>query len=209
MILKDDVVHCLYQTIGTLADTIGMKEAYMPEHQHNVSRIARAVAQMMHLDRDIVDGVRIGATLHDFGIIRIPTALLNKPGKLTDQEYEIIKQHPVHGYQILKSIDFPWPVARMVLQHHERLDGTGYPGGMSGSEIILEARIIAVADVMDSMTSDRPWRKAMPVEAGLDELRKNRGTKYDAHVVDTCIDLYTNQSQRLDPDYYRNGGGRY
>jgi HD-GYP domain-containing protein (c-di-GMP phosphodiesterase class II) len=157
----------------------------------------------MGLDNDTIDGVRIGALLHDFGIIRIPSAILAKPNKLTPEEYEIMKQHPVHGFQILKSIDFPWPVGKMILQHHERLDGSGYPGGISGDDIILEARIIAVADIMDSMTSDRPWRRALPIETALDEIKKGRGTKYDPAVVDACIDIYTNRKQLLDPDYYK------
>lgn len=205
MILKDQVVHCLYQTVRTLADTISLKEPHTPAHQSQVAQAVRCMGQLMKLDADIVDGARIGATLHDFGIIRIPSEILNKPGKLTDQEYEIMKQHPVHGYQILKSIDFPWPVGRMVLQHHERLDGSGYPGGIKGTEIILEARLIAVADVIDSMTSDRPYRKALPVEQALEEVQKGRGTKFDPAVVDAAVELYTNQRERLDPDYYRRG----
>jgi HD-GYP domain-containing protein (c-di-GMP phosphodiesterase class II) len=201
-VMKDQVVHCLFQIVRVLADTIGLKESFTPEHQSSVANIARTISQVMHLDKDIIDGIRIGATLHDFGILRIPSDILNKPSKLTDQEFEIMKQHPVHGFNILKGIEFPWPVGRMVLQHHERMDGSGYPGGISGSEIILEARIIAVADIIDSMTSDRPYRKALTVEAALDEIKKGRGTKYDGSVVDAAVDLYTNQRQRLDPEYY-------
>ena len=203
-VLKDQVVHCLYQTVRTLADTIALKEPNTPAHQNNVSQITRCIGQILKLDIDLIDGARIGATLHDFGIIRIPSEILNKPGKLTDQEYEIMKQHPVHGYQILKAIDFPWAIGRMVLQHHERLDGSGYPGGIKGSEIILEARMIAVADVMESMTSDRPYRKALPYETALEEIKKYKGIKYDSAVVDATVELYTNQRERLDPDYYRN-----
>lgn len=202
-ILKDEVIHCLFQTIRVLADTIGLKDTLTPQHQNNVARIARAIAQIMCLDRDIVDGIRLGATLHDFGILRIPGEILSKTTPLSEEEYEVMKQHPVHGFNLLKGIDFPWPVGRMVLQHHERIDGSGYPGGLKGSEIILEARIIAVADVMDSMTSDRPYRKALPVEVALDELKKNKGIKFDASVVDACVELYTNQRNRLDPDFYK------
>jgi HD-GYP domain-containing protein (c-di-GMP phosphodiesterase class II) len=200
---KEQVILSLYQTVRTLSDTIGFREAYTPGHQNDVAQLARTIAQVMGLDADTIDGIRIGATLHDFGIIRIPTDILNKPDKLTPQEYEIMKQHPVHGYQILKAIEFPWPVGRMILQHHERLDGSGYPGGISGDDIILEARIIAVADIMHSMTSDRPWRKALPVETALDEIKKGRGTKYDAAAVDACVDLYTNHKELLDPGHYR------
>lgn len=201
-ILKDQVVHCLFQIVRTLGDTIGLKEEYTPKHQSNVAQIARTISQVMCLDRDIIDGIRIGATLHDFGILRIPTEILTKPSKLTEQEFEIMKQHPVHGFNMLKSIDFPWPVGRMVLQHHERMDGSGYPGGISGSEIILEARIIAVADVVESMTSDRPYRKALSEQAAMEELKAGRGTRYDKSVVDACVELYTNQRHRLDPEYY-------
>ncbi|MDD9901758.1 MAG: HD-GYP domain-containing protein [Alphaproteobacteria bacterium] len=201
-VYKDELVHCLFQTVRVLADTIGLKESFTPAHQSNVANIARTIGQIMCLDRDIVDGVRMGATLHDFGILRIPSGILNKPSKLTEEEFEIMKQHPVHGFNMLKGIDFPWPVGRMILQHHERLDGSGYPGGISGSEIILEARIIAVADIVDSMTSDRPYRKALPVEEALDELKQGRGTKYDPDVIDACVELYTNQQHRLEPEYY-------
>lgn len=201
-ITKDQVILSLYQAVRTLSDTIGLKEAYTPGHQHNVAHLSRTIAQVMGLDADTIDGLRIGATLHDFGIIRIPSEILSKPSKLTPQEYEIMKQHPVHGFQILKSIEFPWPVGKMILQHHERLDGSGYPGGISGDDIILEARIIAVADVIDSMTSDRPWRRALPLDAALDELKKGRGTKYDPAVVDAVLEIYTNRSQLLDPHHY-------
>lgn len=201
-VTKAQVVLSLYQTVRTLSDTIALKEVYTATHQHNVSHLARTIGQVMGLDPDVVDGIRIGATLHDFGIIRIPTDILNKPGKLTEQEFEIMKQHPVHGFQILKSIDFPWPVGRMVLQHHERLDGSGYPGGISGDNIIPEARIIAVADIVDSMISVRPWRKALPITTALDEIRAHKGVKYDSAVVDACVEIYTNQPRLLDPEYY-------
>jgi putative two-component system response regulator len=201
-ITKEQVILSLYQCVRTLSDTIGLKEAYTPGHQHNVAQLSRTIGQVMGLEREIIDGLRIGATLHDFGIIRIPTEILSKPGKLTPTEYETMKQHPVHGFQILKNIEFPWPVVKMILQHHERLDGSGSPGGISGDDIILEARIIAVADIMDSMTSDRPWRKALPIEVALKEITDGRGTKYDAAVVDACIDIYTNRRELLDPDHY-------
>ena len=202
-VTKEQVVLSLYQTVRTLADAIGLKEVYTPGHQNTVAQLARTIAQVMGLDSDVIDGVRIGATLHDFGIIRIPADILGKPGKLTPQEYEIMKQHPVHGYQIIKGIEFPWPVGRMILQHHERLDGSGYPGGISGDDIILEARIIAVADIVDSMMSDRPWRKALPLETALEEIKNHRGIKYDPAVVDACVEIYTNQRHLLDPASYR------
>lgn len=201
---KEKLIHCLYQIVRMLADTIAMKEGHSTGNQQNASRFARCIAQVMELDQDMIDGIRIGAMLHDFGILRIPSAILAKPDRLTPQEYEIMKQHPVHGYQMLKTIDFPWDVPRMVLQHSERLDGSGYPGGLSGDDIILEARVIAVADVIDSMTADRPWRKALPIETALEELKNNRGIKYDPTVVDAAVDLFTNKKHLLDPDHYRH-----
>ena len=199
---REEILRSLFQTVSTLADTIAFTEPYTPIHLSNVSHISRTIAQIMDVDADTINGIRIGATLHDFGILRIPTEILNKPGKLTDHEYDIMKQHPVHGYQILKNIDFPWPVARMILQHHERLDGSGYPAGIKGEDIIPEARIIAVADVIDSMICDRPWREALPVEAALEEIESNKGTKYDPAVVEAASDLYRNKQDRLDPEYY-------
>jgi putative two-component system response regulator len=205
-VTKEQVVLSLYQAVRTLSDTIGLKESYTPGHQHNVAQLARTMGQIMGLDNDIIDGIRIGGTLHDFGIIRIPSEILSKPGKLTPQEYEIMKQHPVHGYQILKSIEFPWPVGRMILQHHERLDGSGYPGGITGDDIILEAKIIAVADIVDSMISDRPWRKGLPVITALEEIKKYRGIKYDAAAVDACVEIHTRQTHLLEPGSYGRSG---
>lgn len=199
---SEQVLRSLFQTVRVLSDTIGLKEAYTPRHQNNVARVSRIIGQIMNLSEETVHGLRVGGSVHDYGIIRIPSDILNKPGKLTEQEYDIMKQHPVHGFQILKNVDYPWPVARMVLQHHERLDGSGYPAGLSGDDIIIEARILAVADIIDSMTSDRPWRRAFPVEQALAEVTKHRGTKYDPAVVDAAVELYTRQKERLEPDFY-------
>lgn len=199
---NDQILHSLFQTVKVLSDTVGLKEAYTPIHQNNVSRVSRVIGQIMGLREDVISGLRIGGSLHDYGIIRIPSEILSKPGKLTEQEYDIMKQHPVHGFQILKNIDYPWPVARMILQHHERLDGSGYPAGLKGDDIILEARILAVADIVDSMTSDRPWRRAFSIDKALDEVKKFRETKYAAAVVDAAVELYTNQQDRLKPDFY-------
>ena len=199
---NEQILRSLFQTVRVLSDTIGLKESYTPTHQNNVSRVSRVIGQIMGLDDHTVNGLRVGGSLHDYGIIRIPVEILNKPGKLTEQEYDIMKQHPVHGFQILKTIDYPWPVARMILQHHERLDGSGYPAGIKGPDIILEARILAVADIIDSMISDRPWRKAFSVDKALEEVKKFREIKYDPAAVDAAVELYTNQKDRLKPDFY-------
>lgn len=198
-ISKDQILRSLFQTVRVMANMIALKK---PHLSPRVAHYARTIAQIMELDNETVNGIRVGATLHDFGLTQIPSSVLNKPDKLTEAEYEIIKQHPVHGFQILKEIDYPWPVARMILQHQERLDGTGYPAGLEGDEIILEARIIAVADVLDAMTSERPWRKALSVEDALGEIEKHKGTKYDPAVVDAACHLFRNKTELLDPEYY-------
>lgn len=192
----------LFQSIHALSNTIGLRAPGTPEHQHNVANICRTIGQLMGLPTRQIDGLRIGATLHDYGVIGVPLEILCKVSPLTEHEYGIIKQHPVHGYQIFRNIDFPWPVARMILQHHERLDGSGYPAGISGDEIILEARIIAVADVIESMTTDRPYRKALSMDIALEEIRRHRGKLYDPDVVDVALDLFTNKKELLDPEYY-------
>lgn len=202
---KDDIVRCLYQTIATLASMPGVPNSFIPQHQQSVSQISRTIAQIMQVERETVDGLRIAATLHDCGLAMVPSDILFKAGPLTDDEFMIVKGHPALGHEILKPIDFPWPVAEIVLQHHEMLDGSGYPRGLKGDEILYEAQIIAVADAMDTMLSDRPWRAAMTVEAALADLQKYRGVKYDRHIVDACVELYTKQRYRLDPEYYGRG----
>lgn len=192
------LITSLRQMAAVFAAAVRTKDLVMPFDAHKTALIAGAIADVMGMDKEKSDGIRIGATLLDIGMMNIPSGILNKPSKLTDAEYEIVKQHPVHGFQVLRGIDFPWPVGRMVLQHHERLDGSGYPGALADTDILLEARIMAVADTVSAMTSERSYRRALPVEAALDELRAHRGEKYDATVVDATVELYTNQKQRLE-----------
>jgi HD-GYP domain-containing protein (c-di-GMP phosphodiesterase class II) len=137
-----------------------------------------------------VEAIQMAADIHDVGKIYIPAEILSKPGQLTEIEYSIIKTHPQVGYDILKSIEFPWPLAEIVYQHHERLNGTGYPNGLSGENILLEARIMCVADVVEAMSSHRPYRPARGIDKALDEILKNRGILYDSRVVDICIKLF-------------------
>ena len=138
----------------------------------------------------------MGASLHDVGKVYVPSEILNRPGKLTAAEFALIKAHPEIGYDIVKDIDFPWPVARMLLEHHERLDGSGYPRGLKGDEILLEARIIAVADVVESMTSHRPYRPALGLDVALAEIVSKRGTHFDAGAVDACLRVMAGGSFR-------------
>ncbi len=201
----DEITLALYQSLATLADIITLREAGAMDHQRNVSQISRSIAQIMRLDEDTIEAIRIAGTLHDVGFILIPSGILTKPDELTEQERAVIRQHPIHSAEIIKNIEFPWPVAEIVLQHHERLDGSGYPQGLKGDDIMLEARILGVADVVESMLSPRPWRNALPLESALAEIEGFSGTKYDPVVVETCVELYTKQKYRLDPEYYGRG----
>jgi HD-GYP domain-containing protein (c-di-GMP phosphodiesterase class II) len=199
---RDDIMRCLFQTVGTMVDAAGREEAYAPGHRLKTSQIARTIAQILRCDDDVVDGVRMAATLHDFGNILIPLELLTKPGKFTDEEFAMVKQHATYGAEIFKDVEFPWPIGNIILMHHERIDGSGYPAGIMGTEVMLEAQILGVADVMEAMTSPRPWRPALSEEEALSELTKMRGVKFDSYIVDACIELYTRQKHRLDPEYY-------
>jgi hypothetical protein len=181
----------LADTIQAIATTIEARDPYTAGHQKRVSQLAAAIAREMELPEDRIAGVLRGAEIHDIGKIYIPSEILSRPGRLSSAEFNLIKVHPQVGYDIVKDIDFPWPVATMILQHHERLDGSGYPNGLgSGGEVILEARILAVADVVDAMVSHRPYRAAIGLAAALEEIERNRGVLYDAAVVDSCLRLF-------------------
>lgn len=183
----------LLQLVNTLSLAVEKRDPYTAGHQERTSQLAAAVAVRMGLDRHTVEGVRIGAQIHDLGNIYVPAEILNRPGKLNDYEYALIKAHPEAGYDIVKEAHLPWPIQAMLLQHHERLDGSGYPHGLKGDAICIEARIIAVAEVFEAMISHRPYRPALSVTEALDELRQGRGTRYDAAAVDACADLIEEQ----------------
>ncbi len=184
----------LYQTLqATLrltARAVEAKDPYTAGHQRRVARLSAAIAEALGVASPSVEAISMAASVHDLGKIGIPSEVLNKPGKLTDEEFERIRQHPLIGYSILEPIEFPWPIAAMVLQHHERLDGSGYPAGLSGDEIMPEAAIIAVADVVEAMSLDRPYRPALGVETALDILQTARGTCFRSDVVDACARLF-------------------
>jgi len=143
------------------------------------------------------EGLTIAAFVHDIGKIHIPEDILSKPGKLTKPEYDMLKEHTRIGYDILKNIEFPWPVAKIVLQHHERMNGSGYPSGISGDQIMMEARILAVADVVEAMSSDRPYRRALSLEEAFAEINTNKGILYDPQVVDVCMKVFHNKGFSL------------
>lgn len=181
-------------TIQAIATTIEARDPYTAGHQRRVVHLAAAIARELSLPEQRIIGVRRGAEIHDIGKIYVPAEILSRPGRLNAVEFSLVQVHPQVGYDIIKEIDFPWPVAEMILQHHERLDGSGYPNGLRGDQIILEARIIAVADVVDAMVSHRPYRAALGVDAALEEIERHRGVLYDAAVVDACLHLFREKS---------------
>jgi putative two-component system response regulator len=179
----------LAATVNAIMRTLEKRDPYTAGHQFRVAGIAVAIARRMGLADSQLDGLRMGASLHDVGKVYVPSEILNRPGDLTTAEFALIKAHPEIGYDIVKDIDFPWPVARMLFEHHERLDGSGYPKGLRGEEILLEARIIAVADVFESMTSHRPYRPSLGRDVALAEIAAKRGTQFDPRVVDAFLEV--------------------
>ena len=177
-------------TIETMSRIIEAKDPYTAGHQQRVSQLATAIAKELNLSPDKVEGIRVTSLIHDIGKISVPTEILSKSTKLTDIEFSLIKGHSQIGYDILKSIDFSYPIAQIVLQHHERLNGSGYPNKLKGDEILLEAKIIGVADVVEAMSSHRPYRPALGIDVALEEISQNRGILYDPEVVDACLKLF-------------------
>ena len=188
----------LDETVNALAVASEKRDPYTAGHQQRVSKLACAIAEEMGLSEDQVDGIRVASLLHDIGKIHVPAEILAKPAKLTEMEFGIMKTHPEVGHEILKKISFPWPVAEIVLQHHERLDGSGYPSGLSGEKILLEAKILAVADVVEAMSSHRPYRASLGLEPALDEISKNRKIRYDSDVVGACQVLFHKENFTFD-----------
>ena len=178
-------------TIEAITTTIETRDPYTTGHQMRVTDLACAIAKVMEIPPGKIEGIRVAGLLHDIGKIAVPTEILSKPGKLNEVEYEMIKTHAKIGYNILKKIEFPWPVARAVLQHHERWNGSGYPYGIRGEDILLEARILAVADVMEAMSSHRPYRPSIGADKALDEIVKNSGILYDPAVANACIAAFS------------------
>ena len=187
----------LIETIEAVATMVELKDPYTAGHERSVGDIAAAIGQELGLDSEQVKGLRYAGYVHDIGKIAIPTELLSKPGKLTLHEFELIKTHAQQGYDVLKDIKFPWPIARAILEHHERLDGSGYPRALKGDEISLEARILAVADTVEAMSSHRPYRPALGLDAALREIEAQAGKRYDPRVAAACLRLFRQGRVRL------------
>jgi putative nucleotidyltransferase with HDIG domain len=187
----------LLDSISAIASIVEMRDPYTAGHQRRVADIAVAISKELQLPENLVEGIHLAGIVHDVGKIKVPAEILSKPGRLTTNEFNLIKEHSQTGYDILKSIDYPWTIAEIILQHHERLDGSGYPRGLKNEEILLEAQIIAVADVVESMMSHRPYRAALGIDAALEEILHNRSTCFNADVVDACIRLFREQGYSL------------
>jgi len=182
-------IKLLEETIKTLATIVEVRDPYTAGHQKRVTQLATSIAKEMGLEQDRIDAIRTAAAIHDIGKINIAASILAKPGKISDLEYEMIKTHPKASFDMIKNIDFAQPVANIVLQHHERINGTGYPKGLCGDDIMLEAKILAVSDVVEAMASHRPYRPSLGIDAALEEIEKNKATLYDPGVVDACIEV--------------------
>jgi putative nucleotidyltransferase with HDIG domain len=180
----------LEKTVEAVAATVEMRDPYTAGHERRVAGLATAIAREMKLSEAEIEGVHFGALIHDLGKIQVPAEILSKPTRLSSIEFELIKSHPRAGHEIIKGIEFPWPVARMVLEHHERLDGSGYPQGLKGDAIALESRILAVADVVEAMSSHRPYRPGLGIEAALKEIEEKRDRWFDPQAVDACLRLF-------------------
>ncbi len=184
--------------IQAMSLTVEIRDPYTAGHQKRVAMLASAMAREMNIPEDKLEGIRLAAAIHDIGKIYVPAEFLSKPGEMSALELNMIQMHPQVGYEILKEIDFPWPIADIILQHHERMDRSGYPFGLGGDEILLEAKILAVADVVEAMASHRPYRPALGVGKALDEIKKNSGKLYDPRAVEACLKVFYEQGFSFD-----------
>jgi len=188
----------LQGAINTLASLVEIRDPYTAGHQKRVTKLACAIAREMGLSGEKINTLQLAATIHDIGKISVPFEILSKPTRLTQAEFRMIKTHSQIGYRFAKSINFPSPVAEIILQHHERMNGSGYPQGLSGKDIMIEARILAVADVVEAMSSHRPYRPALGLDKALREISKNKGIFYDPDVVDACVKLFTRKKFKFE-----------
>ncbi len=188
----------LTETVEAIAFMSEMRDPYTAGHQRRVAKLASAVAKEMDMSEDQIEGIRVSGFLHDVGKIVVPAEILSKPGRINEAEFSLIRTHSSVGYEILKLLEFPWPVAKAVLQHHERRDGSGYPGGLTSEVLTVEAEILAVADVVESMASRRPYREALGIDKALEEISQKKGTLYNPQVVDACLRLFREKGFEFD-----------
>jgi len=184
-------------TVQAITTTIEKRDPYTSGHQQRVADLSRTIAREIGFSENEIEGIYIAAAIHDIGKISLPAEILSKPVQLSDIEISLIQAHSATGYDILKGIEFPWPIAEIVLQHHERLDGSGYPRGLAGEDVLMAARIIGVADVVETMASHRPYRPSMGIDKALEEITQNRGVLYEPLVVDACLKIFNNKEFQL------------
>ncbi|HKI61184.1 MAG TPA: HD-GYP domain-containing protein, partial [Mariprofundaceae bacterium] len=187
----------LVETVEAIAATVEMRDPYTAGHQRRVAELARAIAVELGMDEQLIHGIFLAGVVHDLGKIGIPAEILSYPGRFSDVQLAMVRQHAQIGFDILKDIHFPWPIAQMVLQHHERMDGSGYPQGLKGKDILPEARIMAVADVVEAMASHRPYRAGLGLDIALEEIEKNAGRLYDSKVAGACLRLFREQDYKI------------
>ena len=177
-------------TANIITKVVETRDPYSTGHQQRVSKLARAIGREMKLSQDKIEGTKIASLVHDIGKVNLPTEIISKPSKLIEVEFNLIKNYPKVGYDILKKVDFPWPIAEIVLQHQEKIDGSGYPRGLKGDKICIEAKILGVANVVEAMSSYKSYRPALSISEALAEISKNKNIFFDPEVVDTCIKLF-------------------
>ncbi|GAG32690.1 unnamed protein product [marine sediment metagenome] len=180
-----------------ITEIVEMRDPYLIGHHKRVSKLVTAIAQEMKLPQDKIEGVRFASLVHDVGKVNLPTEIVSKLNKLSEVEFNFVKNHPKISYNILKKVDFPWPIAEIVFQHHEKIDGSGYPRGLKGAEILIEAKILGVANVVEAMSSSRSYRPAISVEEFLAEISKNKNILFDPEVVDACLRLFKEKRFKL------------
>ncbi|MDD5723120.1 MAG: HD-GYP domain-containing protein [Syntrophales bacterium] len=185
-------------TVRAMAAVVETRDPYTAGHQKRVADLARAIAREMALSDNQIEGLHMAARIHDIGKISVPAEILSKPSKLTEMEFGLIKVYSQSCYDILKDVEFTWPIARMILEHHERINGSGYPRALTGEKLLLESRILAVADVVESMASHRPYRPALGLETAMKEIENDKGTLYDADAVDVCLRLFREKDFQLE-----------
>ncbi|HAJ28123.1 MAG TPA: HD-GYP domain-containing protein [Syntrophus sp. (in: bacteria)] len=193
----ESLKNALHATIHVLISAIEVRDPYTAGHQVRSADLARAIAVEMNLPQDRIEAISMAGPIHDIGKLSVPAELLSKPTKLTALEFSLIKEHAQTGYEMLKDVESPWPLAEIVHQHHERMNGSGYPRNLKGEEILIEARILAVADVVESMASHRPYRPALGLNAALEEIENNKETLFDADAVDVCLKLFREKGFQL------------
>jgi putative nucleotidyltransferase with HDIG domain len=194
----DHLRSSMNSTVEAIASMVELRDPYTAGHERRVAQLTCAIGKEMGLPERQIEGLHVIGYLHDIGKIAVPAEILSKPARLTEIELAMVRSHAQSGYDILKNLEFPWPVAQAVLQHHERLDGSGYPQGLAVHDIILEARILMVADVVEAMASHRPYRTAIGLKAALAEITANRGSLYDEGVVDTCVRLFAEKGFKFE-----------